>query len=172
MHTKYIAGLVVLVLVVGGGAFYGGMQYAAHQSTATSAAATAAAGGARGGAGRRAGGFGAGAGAGALGGGMLNGSIVSNDGQSLTLQSGAGGSKVVFYATSTRIAKTVDATQADLAEGANVSVVGTTNSDGSVTASMIQLRQPGSGLFGGSASGTATTSAAVGGTGRAAGSTQ
>ena len=170
MQSKYIAGLVVAALVIGGGSFYGGMQYNASQVTAAQQSVSATAGGA-GGAGRtgaRTRGFGGGA----AGGGILNGSIVSNDGQSLTVQSSDGGSKVVFYATSTRIAKTTDGSSSDLVDGAGVVVMGTTNSDGSVTANMIQLRQGGAGFggpggFGASASGTAQTGARAG-----AGSTQ
>ena len=160
MQTKYIAGLVVAALVIGGGSFYGGMQYSASQATAARLSASAAA-GAAGGAGRggaRTRGFGGGA----AGGGVLNGSIVSNDGQSLTVQSSDGGSRVVFYATSTRIAKTTDGSSSDLVDGVGVVVMGTTNSDGSVTASMIQLRQGGAGF--GAAGGSGGPGASASGT--------
>ena len=130
---KIISGIVIL-LIVGGGAFYGGMLYGKGQGTSATSAARAAF------AGR-----GARAGTGLAGAGFITGTIISNDGSSITLQlpSTTGGSKIVLYSPTTQISKMASGTAIDLSVGASVSVTGTTNSDGSVTAQSIQIRPAG-----------------------------
>ena len=149
MNKKYIILSVIAALVIGGGAFYGGMVYARSSApVAPTASAFAAA---------RAGRTG---GAGARAGGALSGQILSKDATSVTVEASDGSSKIVFYGDSTRIGLTTDGTSDDLTTGSNVTIVGTTNTDGSVTASMIQVRPAGStgGPGGGQApSGTTTT---------------
>ena len=73
------------------------------------------------------------------GGGATTGTVVSKDATSITIALKSG-SVVVFYATSTPIMKTTSGAAADIETGANITVIGTTNSDGSVTASSIQIR--------------------------------
>jgi hypothetical protein len=73
-------------------------------------------------------------------GGSINGEIISKDDQSLTIKLRDGGSKIIFFSPATEIAKSVSGTAEDLTAGANLMINGTTNSDGSVTARMIQLR--------------------------------
>jgi hypothetical protein len=74
------------------------------------------------------------------GGGGTNGEILSADDKSITLKLRTGGSQIVFFSASTTISKVVDAAVGDLLVGKNVSVQGTANSDGSVTAQSIQIR--------------------------------
>lgn len=74
-------------------------------------------------------------------GSMVNGSVLAKDDKSLTIKNRDGGSKIVFFAPSTKILKSVEGTVDDLAIGDNVTASGQTNADGSVTAQMIQLRQ-------------------------------
>jgi hypothetical protein len=84
--------------------------------------------------------FGGGA---AAGGGLTTGQITAMDSQSITLQLANGNSEVIFYSTSTTITKPTNVPASDLATGSNVMVVGTANSDGSVTAQSIQVRAAG-----------------------------
>ena len=73
-------------------------------------------------------------------GGFVSGKILSLSGQSLTLTLPTGGSQLIILSTSTPITKTVSGSASDLAAGADVVITGTPNSDGSLTASMIELR--------------------------------
>ena len=82
---------------------------------------------------------GRGAGAGGFGGGTT-GSIVSNSGNSLTVSLKDGSSKVIFISASTTVMKTTAGSSSDLSSGTNVVVMGSTNSDGSITANSIQVR--------------------------------
>ena len=78
--------------------------------------------------------------AGAKGGNFPNGEIISSDDKSVTVKLLTGGSKIVFLSDSTKITKTVDASSADLSAGTNIAVNGSQNSDGSITAAAIQIR--------------------------------
>lgn len=81
---------------------------------------------------------------GGQGGGMMFrggvfGSILSVDNNGITVKLQDGSSKIVLFSTSTTYANTVKATQTDLKVGQNVAVIGATNSDGSVTATNVQI---------------------------------
>lgn len=73
------------------------------------------------------------------GGGMVSGEIASKDGQSLTVKMSDGSTKIVIVADSTSYKKSTDAVAADLIVGENVTVIGTTNTDGSVTAKTVTV---------------------------------
>jgi hypothetical protein len=119
---------VVLIII----AFYGGSLYGKSQATAAATAARATFAGRTG-----AGGF---AGRGGAGGGATMGSILSNSNGQLTVQLASGGSEIVFMTASTTVSQSTMLTTSSLTAGENVSVVGTKNSDGSVTATLVQVR--------------------------------
>ena len=141
---KYIA-VIVVVLAVGIGAFYGGMMYGKSQSCAQSTLRNSLPGGQnfggqnfqRGTTGRN----------GGAGGGLISGQIIAKDNQSITVEfrnssstSSASSTKIVFLSGSTPIMKSVNGTADDLTPGTNVTITGTANSDGSITAQSIQIR--------------------------------
>ena len=150
--NKLIAIVIVTAVVVGGGAFFGGMKYAESKSPQGRVSQADFQNlqnlspeerqqrlqelGANAGAGFR-----GGAGGGQRGGGGLTaGEIIAKDDKSITVKLSDGGSKIVFLSDSTTISKMTDGTKSDLEIGKQVTVNGSANSDGSVTAQSIQLR--------------------------------
>jgi len=120
--------IVVVLLAVGGGSFYGGMIYGKGQNARPSFANGnfPSMGGSK---------------TGANGSNLISGDIISKDSNSITLQlPNNGGSKIIFFSDTTQISKFATSTVADIATGTSVSITGTTNSDGTVTASSIQIR--------------------------------
>lgn len=140
--NKLIAIVIATAVVVGGGAFFGGMKYAENknpqsrvsqadfqnlQNLSPEERQQRLQGGAGGGQrGARS--------------GFTAGEIIAKDNKSVTIKLQDGGSKIVFLSDSTEITKSAEGTLNDLEVGKNVSVNGTANSDGSVTAQTIQLR--------------------------------
>lgn len=116
--------IVIVLLIVGLGAgFFGGMQYQKSQRSQISVNQQ----------GRRQG-FGQnGANR------PVTGDIISADQNGITVKLTDGSSKIVIVSGSTQINKTNPAAKADLTVGQKVMVIGTANSDGSVTAADIQL---------------------------------
>jgi hypothetical protein len=72
-------------------------------------------------------------------GGAVSGSIVSMDDKSITVKMNDGSTKIVLFADSTTYSNTVSAAKSDLKIGDSVAIFGTANSDGSVTATNVQL---------------------------------
>ncbi|MBN1325632.1 hypothetical protein JW977_01455 [Candidatus Falkowbacteria bacterium] len=72
--------------------------------------------------------------------GMTSGEILAIDDNSVTLKMKESGSKIILLSDSTAISKMTDSSKTDLIVGTNVTVTGTTNSDGSITAKSIQIR--------------------------------
>jgi len=149
--NKLIAIVIATAIVVGGGAFFGGMKYAENKSPRRLSQGdfqnlqnlspeerqqrlqelgANATGGFRGGPG----------GGGMRGGGLTTGEIISKDDKSVTIKLQDGGSKIIFLSDSTEITRFVEGTLDDLIVGKNIGVNGTANSDGSITAQSIQLR--------------------------------
>jgi len=129
--TGLIIGVVVLVLI----SFYCGMQYGGNNVRASLASKSQNSFGGN----RMMGGAGSGRGM-RNGGGFVNGEILSQDAQSITLKLQNSGSQIVFFNSQTKVSKMVDGAMTDLATGKTISVTGTPNPDGSVTATSIQLR--------------------------------
>jgi hypothetical protein len=72
-------------------------------------------------------------------GGAVNGTILSMDDKSITVKLADGSTKIVLFSDATTYSNTATASKSDLKTGGTVAVFGTTNSDGSVTASTVQL---------------------------------
>ena len=72
-------------------------------------------------------------------GGMVTGEVISQDEKSITVKVVDGSSKIVILGDSTTYSQTQSAQKSDLKVGDKVGVFGTANSDGSVTATSIQL---------------------------------
>lgn len=72
----------------------------------------------------------------------ITGEIISSDNTSVTVKLTDGSSKIVLMNDKTQVNKAEKATITDLKKGETVSVFGTQNTDGSVTATNIQLGGP------------------------------
>lgn len=135
MNKKVFYYILVAVIAAGVG-FFGGMSYGQSSSQNNLSQ-------------QGAGGFGARQRGGAPGttganrGGLINGQIVNKDDKSVTIKLRTGGSQFVFFSPSTQILKSDSGTADDLKAGDNIMVSGTANSDGSVSAQMIQIRPAG-----------------------------
>jgi hypothetical protein len=114
--------VIILIIVFAGAAFYGGMQYQKSQTSAGFAR----------------GGFAAGGAGGRFGGGSgmmpVRGQVISSSDNSVTVKLMDGSSKIVNLTSSTSISKTTTGSASDLKSGETVTAIGTTNSDGSITA--------------------------------------
>ena len=73
-------------------------------------------------------------------GGIAAGTILSQDSTGITLKLQNGGSKIVIFGASTSVLKSVAGALTDLSVGQNVTVMGTANPDGSITAASVQIR--------------------------------
>ncbi len=142
--AKKLLPIIIAVVVIGGGAFYAGMKYGQSNSSINS--------------GQNAGmgfanltpeqrqerlqqmGINATGRGGNRGSGFVNGEIIAKDDKSITVKLPDGSSKIVFYSDSTEVGKSVSGTSNDLEKGKTITVNGTTNSDGSITAQSIQIR--------------------------------
>lgn len=125
MKSTTIIILIAVALAAGGGGFFGGMQYQKGKQTATPAFGNAVQ-------------FRNRLGAGASG-GAVRGTIASIQGNTMTVKLRDGSSKIVLLAGSTTVDKTVTGSTGDLTAGAAITAIGTANSDGSVTATTVQL---------------------------------
>ena len=187
MKRWLIPVIVVVVVAIGVGAFFGGkaagggtpsaaeaMKVVSNLTAAQRQALAQSSGGTGTATGAPTGGF---AGASGAGGNMTSGSIVSSDANSMTIKLASGSTKIVLFSDSTTISVSKTGSTSDLTAGQEVRVSGTTNSDGSITASNIQCgtaaagATPPAGAAPGdttgvtSASGTGTTNASGAGTG-------
>jgi len=125
--NKYIVPIVLLIVGLGGG-FFVGMKY--QQSKAPSGQFF-------GGMMRR---FGGGNGGGmGMGFRPVAGEILSMDDKSVTVKLPDGSSKIVILTDKTTFSKTETGSKSDLKVGTQIAVFGAANSDGSVTATNLQL---------------------------------
>lgn len=137
MDKKMISGVLVTLVVAGSLGFYGGMKYAQSKAPAQGSAFSQNGGqrpqlgiGQNGG--RRMG----------IGqnGGFVGGEVLSKDDKSLTIKMRDGSTKIVILSASTSVGKAAAGSLSDLASGQQVTVAGTANPDGSITAQQVQIR--------------------------------
>lgn len=139
--------IIAVLIIVGAGAFYGGMKYAENKSSTgdpennfrnfqnLSSEERQQRLNQTGGSERM--------GNGRIGANFANGEIISKNDKSITVKLRDGGSKIVFYSNGTEVGKFVSGTVNDLEVGKTVMVNGKANSDGSMTAQSIQMRPAG-----------------------------
>ena len=129
MKKEYLVG-IILIIVVGVGAFFGGMQYQKSQRSSLRNAQFGGQGQAQGQFADR---------AGRQNGRPVAGSIVNSDDISITVKLADGGGKIVLLSGSTVVNKQTAGSKADLKTGERVMVTGKENSDGSLTADTVSL---------------------------------
>lgn len=133
INILHAVSIPVLILV----SFYGGMSYARTNTTKQFEL------------GNRNGMMQAGAGTyggrtggrnGAMSSGFASGEVLSKDDKSLTIKLRNGGSQIILLSDKTQVVKSDQGVITDVIVGGNVTINGTANQDGSVTAESIQIR--------------------------------
>lgn len=120
---------VVIALVLGGAGFYGGTMYQKAQSAKT-----------RGNFANRAGGTRLGQGTnGQNQARPISGDVIAQDDKSFTVKLVDGSTRIVLFSDSATISKSTAGAKADIATGEKVMVIGTVNSDKSITPQSISI---------------------------------
>ena len=143
MKKNLIFILVAAIVIVGAGAFYGGMKYSQTKQSQNGLN--------RNGNGanfQRMGQVGMQGGPGITGGAMarnrggnfINGEIIKKDDKTITVKLPDGGSKIIYVTEKTSYGKFVEGSEKDLEVGKTIMVNGTSNQDGSLLAQTVQMR--------------------------------
>ncbi len=129
MKNQTITIIIGVTLIIA--AFFGGKAYGTKSATAARTAQFTRGGftGANGGGGTGRGSFGG-----------ATGQVISKDATSITVSIPNGGSKIILFSPSTTVSKSSSGAISDVAVGSTITATGATNSDGSVTATNIQIR--------------------------------
>ncbi len=135
---KNLPQIIIGVLVVGAISFYGGIKYETSKTTTTPVDSQQRSSDQSGG--RNGGRMGGNRGGANGGGGFANGEVVSADNTGLTIKMRDGSSKIVIFSSSTQILKSATGTLSDVVAGTQVTIMGSPNTDGSITAQSIQIR--------------------------------
>ncbi len=136
-QNQTLVGFVIALIVIGGGSFYGGMQYQ-KSKTPSFAGGFNRAGMMQGAYGGASGGT---RGAGRVAnGGFASGDVLSKDDKSITIKLRTGGSEIILLSDKTQVVKADQGAVSDISVGQALTLTGTPNSDGSLTAESIQIR--------------------------------
>jgi Cu/Ag efflux protein CusF len=133
---------VILIVVAAAGGFFAGLMYQKNQTSSLTAVE-------RGNFAARFGEQASQAGQNAQAFRPVRGQVLSLSSNSMTVKMSDGSTKIVVLSASTTFAQSTKAALADVKTGDTVNVVGTANSDGSVTATDVQINPPMPGGFGG-----------------------
>lgn len=153
MNNKSIIMTIATIILIVAAFFVGKSYGSSHAATATTASRT------RGG---MAGMTGTYTGRAGMAGGATIGQVVSMDSSSITVSiPNGGGSKIILYTPTTTVSKTTAGAISDVTVGSTITAIGTANSDGSITATAIQIRPAGSMMPQGGTGTAPTTSAAT-----------
>ena len=133
---KNVLLVILLVVIIGVGSFYGGMIYGKSKNTGPAGLRGQFNGNFADNANRQ--------GLGQNGETVTSGQIIKMDDNSITVELRDGGSKIILFSDSTTIGKFIAGTKVDLAADLNVMVNGKANTDGSISATSIQIRPAGS----------------------------
>lgn len=71
---------------------------------------------------------------------FVSGKIIKIDEKSISVELPSGGSRIIFFSENSPINKTESGSASDLSVGKEISVLGSENSDGSISASSIQIK--------------------------------
>lgn len=123
--------MIVIVILVAAGSFYGGTKYQSSKIPSRGQFTGGPQGMSGPGGMNRTGNSGM---------SFISGEILSKDSQSVTVKLNNGGSKIVYYSASTAIGKMATGTAEDLSVGTTVMITGKSSTDGNVTAESIQIR--------------------------------
>jgi hypothetical protein len=72
---------------------------------------------------------------------FTGGKVISKDDKSITVQARDGSSKIIFFTANTPVMKMVAGVSGDISVGQDLTIAGTANPDGSISAESIQIRQ-------------------------------
>jgi len=133
MNKKIIIAVVITLVVAGGASFYGGMLYGKGASANLRADLNRQGAGFAVGTGQRSGGVQPNA-------GFSGGEIIKKDNTSITVKLNNGSSQIILFSDSTKIMKSAEGSATDLTIGEQVTITGSKNQDGSLTAESIQIR--------------------------------
>lgn len=145
---KTLPGIIIAIVIVGAGAFFGGVKYAQSKTIGGRAGAVSFAnmtpeqrqaraqqfGGTAGSVGARVGGMRG------QNGGLIGGEVLSKDDKSVTVKLMDGGSKIILLSSSTTVMKASTGSIEDVEIGSQITATGSANTDGTVSAQSIQIR--------------------------------
>lgn len=130
IHKKQLTIGIILVLIFGAVCFYAGTMIAGSKRTGNNLPYTMGQNSQnQGGRGMR-----------GANGGFTGGQVLSKDANNITLKLRNGGSLNVLYSSSTQVQKSASTTAEDIVVGSEVTVSGSSNADGSLSAQSVQIR--------------------------------